>query len=144
MEGTVKFFNRKKGFGFVQGDDGNDYFVHSTALAQGVFLRDNDRVSFEPGEGDRGPKADNVQLLEKGSERTDLPAEAEASEPAAEEEAPAEAPAEEEAPETEASEPVAEEEAPAEAPPEAEKCVTCGGEAGPDHKCPETEEPAAE
>ena len=76
MEGTVKFFNRKKGFGFVQGDDGNDYFVHSTALAQGVFLRDNDRVSFEPGQGDRGPKADNVQLLQKGSERTDLPAEA--------------------------------------------------------------------
>ena len=98
MEGTVKFFNRKKGFGFVQGDDGNDYFVHSSALAGGVFLRDNDRVSFEPGEGERGPKADNVQLLEKGSERTDIEQESPAAEeePAAEPEAPAEEPAAEE------------------------------------------------
>lgn len=69
MEGTVKFFNRKKGFGFIQGDDSKDYFVHSTGLAQGVFLRDNDRVSFEPAESERGAKAQNVQLLQKGSER---------------------------------------------------------------------------
>jgi cold shock protein len=69
MEGTVKFFNRKKGFGFVSGDDGKDYFVHFSALPQGVFLRDNDRVSFDGAEGDRGLKAENVQLLEKGSER---------------------------------------------------------------------------
>jgi len=132
MEGTVKFFNRKKGFGFVQGDDGNDYFVHSTALAQGVFLRDNDRVSFEPGEGDRGPKADNVQLLEKGSERTDLPAEEETTEEAAPEaeepvaeEAPAEEtteePATEEAPAEETTEEPATEEAPAEEPSEEKK-----------------------
>ena len=106
MEGTVKFFNRKKGFGFVQGDDGNDYFVHSSALAGGVFLRDNDRVSFEPGEGERGPKADNVQLLEKGSERTNIKQTA-----PSEEEAPEES-AEETATEESAEEPVAEEEEP--------------------------------
>ena len=75
MEGTVKFFNRKKGFGFIQGNDGNDYFVHYTAIPEGVFLRDNDLVSFDTGEGDRGLKAENVQLLTKGSERTDLPEE---------------------------------------------------------------------
>ncbi len=69
MEGTVKFFNRKKGFGFVHGDDEKDYFVHFTALPRNVFLRDNDRVSFEPAEGDRGLKAESVQLLQKGSER---------------------------------------------------------------------------
>ena len=69
MEGTVKFFNRKKGFGFVHGDDQKDYFVHFTALPRNVFLRDNDRVSFDPAEGDRGLKAENVQLLQKGSER---------------------------------------------------------------------------
>ncbi|PIN76657.1 hypothetical protein COV17_01570 [Candidatus Woesearchaeota archaeon CG10_big_fil_rev_8_21_14_0_10_36_11] len=69
MEGTVKFFNQKKGFGFVHGDDEKDYFVHFTALPQGVFLRDNDRVSFDPVEGDRGLKAENVQLLQKGSDR---------------------------------------------------------------------------
>ena len=69
MEGTVKFFNRKKGFGFISGDDGKDYFVHFSALPQGVFLRDNDKVSFNAIEGDRGLKAENVQLLQKGSER---------------------------------------------------------------------------
>lgn len=69
MEGIVKFFNRKKGFGFISGDDGKDYFVHFTALPKGVFLRDNDKVSFDGVEGDRGLKAENVQLLQKGSER---------------------------------------------------------------------------
>ncbi|HLC71677.1 MAG TPA: cold shock domain-containing protein, partial [Candidatus Nanoarchaeia archaeon] len=69
MEGTVKFFNRKKGFGFISGDDGKDYFVHFTALPKGVFLSDNDKVSFDGVEGDRGSKAESVQLLQKGSER---------------------------------------------------------------------------
>lgn len=69
MEGTVKFFNRKKGFGFISGDDGKDYFVHFSALPQGVFLRENDRVSFNGAEGERGLKAEGVQLLQKGSER---------------------------------------------------------------------------
>ena len=91
MEGTVKFFNRRKGFGFVSGDDGKDYFVHFTALAEGTFLRDNDKVSFEPAEGEKGLKAEKVELLEKASDRSDLPAEGE-------EAAPEEAPAEEETP----------------------------------------------
>ncbi len=93
MEGTVKFFNRKKGFGFVNGDDGKDYFVHVSALPQGLFLRDNDRVSFDGVEGDRGMKAENVKLLQKGSERMgeeSAPAEGEEEAPQEEEEAPAE------------------------------------------------------
>jgi len=73
MEGTVKFFNRKKGFGFIAGEDGKDYFVHFTGLAKGTFLRDNDKVSFDTDEGERGPKAVNVTLLEKASDRGDLP-----------------------------------------------------------------------
>lgn len=68
MEGTVKFFNRKKGFGFISGEDGKDYFVHFTALAKGTFIRDNDIVSFDTAEGDRGLKAENVQLVKKASE----------------------------------------------------------------------------
>ncbi|MEK6950439.1 MAG: cold shock domain-containing protein [Nanoarchaeota archaeon] len=71
MEGTVKFFNQKKGFGFINGDDGSDYFVHFTALPSGLFLRENDRVAFDGQQGDRGLKAENVRLLQKGSERTD-------------------------------------------------------------------------
>ena len=69
MEGTVKFYNRKKGFGFISGDDGTDFFVHVSALPGGLTLRDNDRVSFDASEGERGPKAENIQLLEKASER---------------------------------------------------------------------------
>ncbi|MEK6937543.1 MAG: cold shock domain-containing protein [Nanoarchaeota archaeon] len=68
MQGTVKFFNRKKGFGFISGEDGKDYFVHFTALAKGTFIRDNDIVSFDTGEGERGLKAENVQLIKKASE----------------------------------------------------------------------------
>lgn len=60
-EGTVKFFNRNKGFGFISGDDGKDYFVHETGLADGVSIDEGDRVTFDVTEGDRGPKAENVQ-----------------------------------------------------------------------------------
>ena len=73
MQGTVKFFNRKKGFGFISGEDGKDYFVHFTSLAKGTFIRDNDVVSFDTGEGDRGLKAENVQLIKKASEMEGAP-----------------------------------------------------------------------
>lgn len=68
MEGTVKWFNTRKGYGFVKGEDDEDYFVHYSALPQGVYLRENDKVSFEPVETDRGKQAQNVTLLQKGSE----------------------------------------------------------------------------
>jgi len=84
MEGTVKFFSRKKGFGFISGADGKDYFVHFTALPQGTFLRDNDKVSFEAVEGDRGLKADKVQLLQKASEMEGSSESSEPSEPSEE------------------------------------------------------------
>jgi len=68
MEGTVKWFNTRKGYGFIKGDDGEDYFVHHTAIEKGTFIRDNDRVSFEPVQTDRGKQAQKVVLLQKGSE----------------------------------------------------------------------------
>lgn len=68
MKGKVKFFNKKKGFGFIQGDDEQDYFVHFTALPRGVFLRENDEVEFEISETDRGKQAQNVILKKKASE----------------------------------------------------------------------------
>ena len=130
MEGTVKFFNRRKGFGFVSGEDEKDYFVHFTALKQGTFLRDNDKVSFDAEEGDKGPKAVNVTLLEKASDRSDLPAE-EGEEAQPEGEAPAE-----ETTEAPAEEAQSEEETPAEEPAKEE-------EAKPEEEAP-AEEPKTE
>ena len=63
MEGTVKFFNSMKQFGFIAGDDGKEYFVHATGLAEGVSISENDKVTFDVEEGDRGPKATNVTLV---------------------------------------------------------------------------------
>jgi len=60
MKGKVKFFNRMKGFGFIAADDGKEYFVHETGLKEGVSLDENDSVTFDVEEGDRGPKAVNV------------------------------------------------------------------------------------
>ena len=67
MEGTVKWFDGKKGYGFIVSSDGQEYFVHYTAVPRGVRLRENDKVSFEAAETQRGKQAQNVQLLEKGS-----------------------------------------------------------------------------
>lgn len=63
MNGTVKFFNESKGFGFVTAEDEKEYFVHISGIAQGVTLRENDSVTFEVENGDRGPKAVNVNRV---------------------------------------------------------------------------------
>ena len=60
MKGTVKFFNTMKGFGFISGEDGKEYFVHMSGLKPGVALHENDQVTFDVEQGDRGPKAANV------------------------------------------------------------------------------------
>ena len=64
-EGTVKWFNEPKGFGFIQMDDGGDIFVHYSAIQTRGFrtLREGQRVSFEVTEGQKGPAAANVQIL---------------------------------------------------------------------------------
>ncbi|MBU0614593.1 MAG: cold shock domain-containing protein [Nanoarchaeota archaeon] len=61
MKGKVKFYNEMKGFGFIAADDGKEYFVHQTGLKEGTTIHDNDDVSFDVVEGDRGPKAINVE-----------------------------------------------------------------------------------
>ena len=60
MNGNVKFFNEMKGFGFIAGEDGKEYFVHLTGLNAGVRLREKDAVTFDVEQGERGPKAVNV------------------------------------------------------------------------------------
>jgi CspA family cold shock protein len=64
-EGTVKWFSEKKGFGFIEQEDGNDLFVHHSDIEMEGFrtLAEGDRVSFNIEESDRGPKAKNVVRL---------------------------------------------------------------------------------
>jgi len=61
-EGTVKWFNDSKGFGFITQTEGNDVFVHHTAIQMDGFrsLREGDKVAFEVVEGSKGPQASNV------------------------------------------------------------------------------------
>lgn len=63
--GKVKWFNAEKGFGFIEGEDGNDVFVHYSAIQTEGFksLEEGQEVSFEVVEGARGPQAANVNKL---------------------------------------------------------------------------------
>ncbi len=62
MEGTVKFFNNTKGFGFIKpSDGGDDIFVHSSGLIDEI--RENDQVEFDVEEGKKGLNAVNVKVL---------------------------------------------------------------------------------
>jgi CspA family cold shock protein len=64
-EGVVKWFSEKKGFGFIEQEEGQDLFVHYSNINMQGFrtLSEGDRVSFEVEESDRGPKAKNVTKL---------------------------------------------------------------------------------
>jgi CspA family cold shock protein len=63
--GTVKWFDEKKGYGFITMDEGKDVFVHYSAIAGSGFrkLAEGERVSFEVKEGSKGPQADQVQPI---------------------------------------------------------------------------------
>lgn len=64
MKGTVKFFHDRKKYGFITPDDeGEDLFFHVSDLGEEESVSEGDEVEFEVGEGDRGPKAVNVQKL---------------------------------------------------------------------------------
>lgn len=64
-EGKVKWFNERKGFGFIEKDEGGDVFVHFSAIESSGFktLYEGQRVSFDVRQGDKGPAAENVKLL---------------------------------------------------------------------------------
>ncbi len=64
-EGTVKWFNDAKGFGFIAQDGGNDVFVHHSAIQSEGFrtLKEGARVTFEIVDGPKGPSAANVKQI---------------------------------------------------------------------------------
>jgi CspA family cold shock protein len=65
MKGVVKWFNDKKGYGFIADEEGNDVFVHYQEIQGDGFktLQENDNVEFDVGEGEKGPKAMNVRKV---------------------------------------------------------------------------------
>ncbi|GAA0102844.1 MULTISPECIES: cold-shock protein [Paraclostridium] len=65
MNGTVKWFNNEKGFGFISVEGGEDVFVHFSAIQTDGFksLEEGQKVNFNVVEGARGPQAENVTIL---------------------------------------------------------------------------------
>jgi cold shock protein len=65
MNGTVKWFNGEKGFGFITGDDGVDVFAHFSQIQKDGYksLEEGERVSFDVAQGAKGPQAENIISL---------------------------------------------------------------------------------
>ena len=63
MKGTVKWYNSRKGYGFIQGEDEKDVFVHRSSLPDGIYLNEGDKVEYEMEDSDRGPKAINIKKV---------------------------------------------------------------------------------
>jgi CspA family cold shock protein len=64
-DGTVKWFNERKGYGFIEQDEGSDIFVHYSGIQGSGFrtLKEGDKVTFDVEDGPKGPRAINVNIV---------------------------------------------------------------------------------
>ncbi len=63
MKGTVKWFNERKGYGFIEGEDKKDIFVHRNSIPDGTVLNEGDQVEYEKEDSDKGPQATNIKNI---------------------------------------------------------------------------------
>lgn len=65
MNGTVKWFNGEKGFGFITGEDGNDVFAHFSQINSEGYksLEEGQKVSYDVIKGPKGPQAENITII---------------------------------------------------------------------------------
>ncbi len=63
MKGTIKWYNPRKGYGFIQGEEGKDVFVHQSAIPAGTYLNEGDQVEYEIEETERGVNAKDVKKV---------------------------------------------------------------------------------
>ena len=63
MKGKVKWYNSRKGYGFIEGEDKKDIFVHRNSIPDGTYLNEGDQVEYEIEDSDKGPQATNVKKI---------------------------------------------------------------------------------
>ncbi len=63
MKGKIKWYNLRKGYGFIEGEDKKDIFVHRNSIPDGTYLNEGDQVEYEIEDSDKGPQATNVKKL---------------------------------------------------------------------------------
>jgi CspA family cold shock protein len=63
MNGKIKWYNARKGYGFIESEDGKDIFLHRSSIPAGVFLKEGDDIEYELEDTERGPKAINIKKL---------------------------------------------------------------------------------
>jgi CspA family cold shock protein len=61
MKGTIKWYNPRKGYGFILSEDGKEIFLHRTAVPADLRLNEGDKVEYEIEDSERGPKAINIK-----------------------------------------------------------------------------------
>ena len=63
MKGKIKWYNARKGYGFIEGEDKKDIFVHRNSIPDGTYLNEGDQVEYEIEDSDKGPQATNVKKI---------------------------------------------------------------------------------